>query len=67
MLRRTSNMKKLSLVLLLLGASAGFSLLHVSDRAIAGANGQKSMAAADDRLIRVIGVEMEAATRENAR
>ena len=40
---------------------------HVADRAVARANGQESVPAADDRLVGVVGVEMESAPRKDAR
>src|SRR5437667_12482102 len=40
---------------------------HVADRAVAGANRQKSVAAADDRLVSVVGVEMQPAPRKDKR
>src|SRR5438876_6301930 len=40
---------------------------HVADRRVAGANRQKSVAAADDRLVSVVGVEMQPAPRKDER
>ena len=40
---------------------------HVADRPVAGANGQEGVAAADDRLVGVVGVEMQPAPRKDAR
>src|SRR5690242_15731677 len=39
---------------------------HAADGAVAGANGQKRVSAADDGLIGVVGVQIEAAPREDA-
>src|SRR5437870_7235243 len=40
---------------------------HVEDRPVAGANGQESMAAANDRLISVVSVEMQPAPGKDQR
>ena len=40
---------------------------HAADGAVAGADGEESVAAADDGLIGVVGVEIESAPREDAR
>src|ERR1700745_2425995 len=40
---------------------------HVTDRPIARANCQERMAAANDRLVSVVGVEMQSAPRKNKR
>ena len=40
---------------------------HAAHRAVAGADGQEGVAAADDGLVGVVGVEVEAAAREDAR
>src|SRR5207253_9991033 len=40
---------------------------HVADRPVAGANRQKSVAAANDRLVSVVGVEMQPAPRKDER
>src|SRR5256884_8542827 len=40
---------------------------HVADRRVAGANRQESVAAADDRLVSVVGVEMQPAPRKEKR
>src|SRR5262249_27469528 len=40
---------------------------HVADRPVARANCQESMAAADDRLVSVVGVQMQSAPRKDKR
>src|SRR5215468_10160979 len=40
---------------------------HIADRPVTRANCQESMAAADDRLVRVVGVEMQPAPRKDQR
>src|SRR5213083_2021370 len=40
---------------------------HVADRAVTRANCQESMAATDDRLVSVVGVEMQPAPRKDER
>ena len=39
---------------------------HAADRRVAGPNGEESVAAANDRLVGVVGVEVQAAPREDA-
>src|SRR5882762_1647324 len=39
---------------------------HVAHRRIAGADGQKGVSAANDRLVGVVGIEMKSAPREDA-
>src|SRR6266567_6608193 len=39
---------------------------HTTHRAIAGANSQKGVAAPDDGLIGIVGIDVEAPARENA-
>src|SRR5438445_12748708 len=40
---------------------------HVEDRPVAGANGQESMAAANDRLVSVVSIEMQPAPGKDKR
>src|SRR5262249_584562 len=40
---------------------------HVADRPIAGANCQKGMTAADNRLVSVVGIEVQSTPREDQR
>src|SRR5258708_30045241 len=40
---------------------------HVSDRTVAGPNRQERVAAANDRLVSVVGVEMQSAPRKDER
>src|SRR5213078_1333518 len=40
---------------------------HVEDRPVAGANGQESVAAANDRLVSIVSVEMQPAPRKDKR
>ena len=39
---------------------------HAADRAVAGADGQKRVPAANDGLVSVVGVDVQAAPREDA-
>ena len=40
---------------------------HIANRFVSGTNGQEGMTAANDRLISVVGVEMESASRKDER
>src|SRR5499427_10301499 len=40
---------------------------HIADRPVTRANCQESMAAADDRLVSVVGVEMQSTPRKDQR
>ena len=55
-----------SIVSWLSGMSTSILSPMLRTGAVAGADGQESVAAADDGLVGVVGVEMEAAPRENA-
>src|SRR5215469_11555296 len=44
-----------------------YLVTHVADWSVAGANCQKGMTAADDRLVSVVGVEMQSAPRKDKR